>query len=446
MAEHEHSDYEVQLKAANEAVYKQSAELAIKNKTLELLGKLYDISVRALAQKDQAVRVAQTIQGEFDFPIVALLRYNNISDTLESLAVAASQKVRESEQQQGMALDGVYIRTAAQDPFFKPILRDRTMEYTEDLASIWRDDHCRGVCESLATTDLVRSTLGYPLIANENVIGVLILSLNRKYEDLIDYEKTALQNVINVIATTLDKVILYEQLAVANRQQESLLHFISHEVKGALGKCAGIMSLILEGDYGPAPEKMTAAVSNGLAHTREATDMLSTILLSASLKSGAIKFDIRPFSLKQAVQTILSSLKPDADAKHLELAYSAPEGDCMITGDENMLATHVIRNLVDNAIRYTPKGSIHIQLVEKPDSFVLSVKDSGVGLTEEDKALLFTAGGRGKDSVKVNVASTGYGLFFTKQIIETHKGTISAESEGKDKGSTFTVMLPRATM
>ncbi|MBI4067944.1 hypothetical protein HY413_00865 [Candidatus Kaiserbacteria bacterium] len=235
-------------------------------------------------------------------------------------------------------------------------------------------------------------------------------------------------------------------LEVANRQQESLIHFISHEVKGALGKCSGIMSLILDGDYGPAPARMAEAVANGLTHTREAADMLTTILLSASLKTGAISFNMRPFSFKKSVETVVHSLKRDAEAKQLQLNYSLPETDCTVIGDENMLATHVIRNLIDNAIRYTPAGSIEVLLQASPDSLALSVKDSGVGLTAEDKALLFTAGGRGKDSVKVNVNSTGYGLFFAKQIVEAHRGTVSADSEGRGKGSTFTVTLPRATI
>jgi len=237
--------------------------------------------------------------------------------------------------------------------------------------------------------------------------------------------------------------VLAADLEVANRQQESLIHFISHEVKGALGKCSGIMSLILEGDYGPAPARMAEAVANGLTHTREAADMLTTILLSASLKTGAISFNMRPFSFKKAIETVMNNLEREAHARNLKLESSFPEGDCTIIGDENMLTTHVIRNLIDNAIRYTPEGSIEVLLRMSPEVFSLSIKDSGVGLTDDDKALLFTAGGRGRDSVKVNVNSTGYGLFFAKQIMDAHRGTISADSEGRGKGSTFTITLPR---
>ncbi|KKR41867.1 MAG: Histidine kinase-, DNA gyrase B-, and [Candidatus Nomurabacteria bacterium GW2011_GWF2_40_12] len=85
-----------------------------------------------------------------------------------------------------------------------------------------------------------------------------------------------------------------------------------------------------------------------------------------------------------------------------------------------------------------------VGLDKKDGKVIFSVKDTGVGITEEDKKNLFTEGGRGKDSVKVNVDSTGYGLYTVKLIVDAHKGTVSAESEGENKGSQFYIELPMA--
>ena len=101
-----------------------------------------------------------------------------------------------------------------------------------------------------------------------------------------------------------------------------------------------------------------------------------------------------------------------------------------------------INNLIDNSIKYTKEGKITVELEKKNSNILFSIKDTGMGITEEDKQHLFTEGGRGKDSVKVNVDSTGYGLFTVKLIVEAHKGTVSAQSEGPGKGSTFFVELP----
>ena len=76
--------------------------------------------------------------------------------------------------------------------------------------------------------------------------------------------------------------------------------------------------------------------------------------------------------------------------------------------------------------------------------FRFSVKDSGVGITPEDMKNLFTEGGHGKESIKTNVHSTGYGLYIAKRVVEAHGGKIWAESEGEGKGSRFVVEFPVA--
>jgi len=76
------------------------------------------------------------------------------------------------------------------------------------------------------------------------------------------------------------------------------------------------------------------------------------------------------------------------------------------------------------------------------EKLVLNVQDTGIGITDDDKKSLFTEGGHGKDSIKINVHSTGYGLFIAKQIIDAHKGTIHAESCGDGRGTLFSIKLP----
>ncbi len=98
--------------------------------------------------------------------------------------------------------------------------------------------------------------------------------------------------------------------------------------------------------------------------------------------------------------------------------------------------------MIDNSIKYTKTGKIAINLADGNKKIKLSVKDTGIGISEEDKKNLFTEGGRGKDSVKVNVDSTGYGLFSVKLIAEAHHGRVWGESEGPGKGSQFYVELP----
>jgi len=272
---------------------------------------------------------------------------------------------------------------------------------------------------------------------------------------------------------------LADDLSKANENQVALIHFITHQVKGFFTKSRNIFSLLTEGEAGPLTPEMQKFVAEGFDSDTKGVAMVQDVLNAANIRSGIVKYDIEPFDISTLVGALVIEYKKMAEDKGLQLIYSCwgkPEhaaatgcgtdtntqvpncaidmkthANYIVSGDEEQLR-QVFKNLIENAIRYTLKGSITVRLSQSvADSaadhtvspkVVFSVRDTGVGLTDEDKALLFTQGGRGKDSLKVNVESTGYGLFIAKGIVTAHHGRIWAESEGRDKGSTFYVELP----
>ena len=124
----------------------------------------------------------------------------------------------------------------------------------------------------------------------------------------------------------------------------------------------------------------------------------------------------------------------------MKLNTDIKEAEYKINGDAFWLK-EVVNNLVENSMRYTKEGTIEISLEKKDTKILFTVKDTGVGITEEDKKKLFTEGGRGKESTKVNVDSTGYGLYTVKLVVDAHSGRVWAESDGPGKGSTFFLEL-----
>lgn len=237
------------------------------------------------------------------------------------------------------------------------------------------------------------------------------------------------------------------ELAQTNERQEGLIHFIGHEVKGFLTKDEGAFAAIVQGDFGVPPDGMKPFAEHALEESRQGVESVSNILKASNLKKGTVSFTKEPLDLATLVAVAVERAKPAADAKKLGLHIIVdPAGaPYMVTVDKANVHDHVLRNLIDNAVSYTPSGSVDIFLKKENGKVIFSVKDTGIGITEEDKQRLFTEGGHGKDSQKVNAHSTGYGLYIAKQIVEAHGGTIHAESEGPGKGSTFIVELPAAS-
>lgn len=254
---------------------------------------------------------------------------------------------------------------------------------------------------------------------------MLIRSVKREVEQREDIEQLA------------------RELEDTNERQESLIHFIGHEVKGFLTKAQGAFAALIEGDFGELPEGLRPFVRESLKQTRDGVESVSDILQASNLKKGTTAYKKEPFDLKALVIEMVEKARGAAEGKSLALTLHLNEAqDHSFTGDRLEIGDHVLRNLIDNAIVYTPSGAIDVTLEKRDKDYVIAVKDTGVGISAEDRAHLFTEGGHGKESQKVNVHSTGYGLYIAKNIVDAHGGTIRAESPGPGKGSTFIVELP----
>lgn len=247
---------------------------------------------------------------------------------------------------------------------------------------------------------------------------------------------------IKIVQDTLSLKNLTAELQETNKRQEVLFHFIGHEVKGFLAKDANAFAALVDGDFGVLPESLKPFVGQALMQSRNGERSVTDILTASNLKKGTVVYTKESLDLKALTAESVEKARAVAEQKGLTLSFVADESSYQIVGDRGQIIDHVLRNLIDNAINYTPSGSVTVSLKKENGKIIFAVKDSGIGITEEDKKRLFTEGGHGKDSQKVNAHSTGYGLYIAKNIIVAHGGTIRAESEGAGKGSTFIIELP----
>lgn len=296
------------------------------------------------------------------------------------------------------------------------------------------------------------------LIASEALIIALVILVSSQFTFANSLTSTILTSV-TLVLTALAGLILVRsvrkeieqrerieklvgELQETNDRQEGLIHFIGHEVKGFLTKAEGAFASLTDGDFGALPKELEPFVGNALIETRHGVESVSSILKASNLKKGTVTFVKEPFDFKALVIEVIEKSKTAAEKKDLTLSFTADDEHFSFTGDRGEIGDHVLRNLIDNSINYTLSGSIIVSLKKRDGRIVFSVQDTGIGIDAEDMKKLFTEGGHGKDSQRVNVHSTGYGLFIAKQITEAHGGTIRAESEGQGKGSTFTVEFP----
>ncbi len=224
------------------------------------------------------------------------------------------------------------------------------------------------------------------------------------------------------------------------KQRESLVHLITHKVKSSFTRTKFIFAGMLDGTFGKISPEIQKRAEQGLEFDNGGIQTVDLVLNVANLQNGLIKYDMKNIDFRDIVEKTISEKKISAEAKGLKIESEIKDGVYNVLGDTFWLK-EVVNNLIDNSIKYTKAGKITVNLEDGNGKIKLSVKDTGIGITEEDKKNLFKEGGRGKDSVKINVDSTGYGLFTVKMVIQEHKGKVWAESEGEGKGSAFYVEM-----
>lgn len=239
--------------------------------------------------------------------------------------------------------------------------------------------------------------------------------------------------------------LLANDLEDANEQQVILIHFITHQIKGFVAKSRNIFSMALEGDFGPVGPELKPMLQAGFDSDTKGATVIQEILNAANIKSGKVTYTMEPFDVAPLIQDMVNYHNASASEKNVAVHVNLGDAPIRVLGDRAQLM-NVFKNLIDNSIKYTLQGEVNISLTPEPEKkmVLFTIKDTGVGITPEDMANLFTEGGHGKDSVKVNVESTGFGLYIVKQIIDAHKGRVWAESEGAGKGSQFYIELPAA--
>jgi len=234
-----------------------------------------------------------------------------------------------------------------------------------------------------------------------------------------------------------------ELLEIANNNQQSLIHFISHQLKGFFTKSKMIFAGVLEGDFGEQNPMTLEMAKTGLASDDNAVAMIQNILGASNLKTGVTSYNFKNINLTEIIKKIVSIFDEEMGKKGLVYEKNITNDPLVCFADETQI-DQVFKNLIDNSLHYTPTGKIEVSLGVSPENnnkILFTVKDTGVGLSESDKAKLFTEGGKGEESLKVNTNSTGYGLYIVKKIVEGHRGRIWAESEGRGHGSKFCVEL-----
>ena len=233
------------------------------------------------------------------------------------------------------------------------------------------------------------------------------------------------------------------QAEEAAKARASFLAVVSHELRSPLNSIRLWTSLLREQDSldGPFVARATQHIERSVElQGRLVDDMLDV----SRITSGILEIELEPLELGEIVRNTVDELRPRAEGLGIELRLDFIGDGAVDCEADPQRIQQVVRNLVENALKFTPPdGRVDVAVAHDPEQVTIAVSDTGRGLTAEETSHVFERFWQAEDDSARGFAGLGLGLSIVKHVVDAHAGTIDVESPGLGHGATFRVRIPR---
>ena len=272
--------------------------------------------------------------------------------------------------------------------------------------------------------------------------------------------KEQLQKMSTELASANDK------LTKLDNAKSEFISIASHQLRTPLTAIKGFVSMLLEGSYGKVDSKQEDVLNKVYNSNTRLINLVEDLLNVSRMESGRMEFNLEKTDMKPLCKEVMDTFYIKAKDAKLTLEYKLVEGDIPKVLVDGTKMKEVVSNLVDNAIKYCPKGGVTLHLnagkgsqfieqntpgknhfgsepkIQNKEVVRVIVSDTGIGIPQSELPYLFAKFSRGKDISRLNTGGTGLGLYVGKAIVEANGSRVWAESDGEGKGSRFIIEIP----
>ncbi len=233
------------------------------------------------------------------------------------------------------------------------------------------------------------------------------------------------------------------QLEQASAAKSQFLANVSHELRTPLNAIIGYTHLLLEGVSGELTPRQNDRLQRVESNARHLLSIINDLLDIARIESGKMPIQVERFELHELLEEVMAEVEPLITGTSLEVTWTlSPEVPEVRTDRQKV--KQIVLNLLSNALKFTPQGSvaIRIETCEDGDQVAVAVADTGIGISEENQKTIFEAFGQADSSYAKRHGGTGLGLSICRRLATILGGTIALESR-LGEGSTFTFCFPK---
>ncbi len=231
-----------------------------------------------------------------------------------------------------------------------------------------------------------------------------------------------------------------EYLKRLERIRTEFLANVSHELRTPIFAIQGYIETLQSGAIND-PNVNTYFLEKAGHHTNNLNNLLNDLIDISMIESGEMRMSFRYFNINEYMKNIFTEFQPITEEKGLKLIYTQVNEKLQLLGDKAKLK-QVMTNLIQNAIKYTEKGTVEIHVEEEAKFGKIIIKDTGIGIPEEDLGRIFERFYRVDKARSRAVGGTGLGLAIVKHIVEAHESKIEVRSR-IDEGTEFSFRLKK---
>lgn len=299
---------------------------------------------------------------------------------------------------------------------------------------------------SLGVDKLPLCTLAAPISVDDQKYGVLVLETLEGPDVFTKEDLPLVQSLADLIALAIDRARLaakadaVREAREAERMRSELMATLSHELRLPLSAIKGYSTALLLDEVAWSEDKQTEFLRRIDEESDNMQVMITDILDSSLIEVDQLTIDPDPVRLHHVANEVSTEMQRRTDRHHIVVDLSA---DFPIVAADSHWIKQAFRNILDNAVKYSPDGGlIVIQGEERSSDVVVSVADQGIGISPENMIPLFEKYFRVKSSSAVHVPGMGLGLPIARAIVEAHGGRIWVESK-EGQGTMLSFSLPR---
>jgi signal transduction histidine kinase len=233
-----------------------------------------------------------------------------------------------------------------------------------------------------------------------------------------------------------------ERLKEVDRQRSEFISIASHQLRTPMTVIKGYLSLALEGAYGRVGPTLRDKLELVFSMNDRLVHMIGNMLNMSRIEKGKIEYLCSEFDVRQVAAQVVDEMSTKAKQKGLAARLVGPEARPVIGYGDPDKVREVLVNLMDNAIKYSKKGTVTVRVKRAAGAAVVTVEDRGIGIAPDDARNLFRRFYRGKQEDGGRESGTGLGLYICARFMKDMGGSIGIARTAPGKGTTFEVRVP----